>query len=83
MVEFVIVIYPRRRGVVVNGRETAKTNERFLVQTGTHEFSLTGDANYTPPTQVLAVENTSADEPCVVTFVPKARIEAIVAKADG
>lgn len=81
MDEFVIVLYPRRRGVEVDGVETAKTNERFILETGTYEFSLTGPDNYTPRTIVQPVEDTTAQDPCVITFTPKAKIEAIIAKA--
>ena len=71
MDEFVIVKFPHARDVVVDGNITAVTNEKFILNTGTHIFSLAGDDDYEPSSQTHLVEHTTADDPFVVEFAPK------------
>ncbi len=71
MDEFVIVTFPDRRNVIVDGNITAVTNEKFILNTGTHIFSLAGDDDYEPSSQTHLVEHTTADNPFDVEFTPK------------
>ena len=73
MDEIVLVKFPQDRDVIVNGNHTAKTNEKFILQTGTHRFSLGGPPDFQPESQVHAVEGTTVDDPLVVTFTPLAQ----------
>jgi len=78
MDEFVIVIYPRPRDVVVDGRVTARTREVFILETGHHKFSLDGPDNYGPSSQTHLVENTTATDPFVVVFTQKSTVARLV-----
>jgi hypothetical protein len=79
MDEFVIVIYPRRRDVIVDGEVTAKTREVFIVETGNHRFSLAGRDNYGPSSQTHLIQNTTANDPFVVVFTQKSTVAKLVA----
>jgi hypothetical protein len=78
MDEFVIVIYPRKRDVIVDGEVTAKTRETFIVETGNHKFSLAGLDNYRPSSQTHLVENTTATDPFVVVFTQTSTVARLV-----
>ena len=78
MDEFVIVIYPRPRDVVVDGRVTARTREVFILDTGHHKFSLSGPDNCGPSSQTHLVENTTATDPFVVVFTQTSTVARLV-----
>lgn len=71
MDEFVIVIYPEDRDVMVDGEHTAQTNQKFILETGNHMFSLGGADDHEPDSQTLLVEGTTARKPLKVEFTPK------------
>ncbi|MDX1429800.1 MAG: hypothetical protein R3282_05910, partial [Rhodothermales bacterium] len=69
MDEFVIVVFPDSRDVVIDGNEEAgKTNTLIVVNTGRHTFSLQGEQNFTPREQTVLVKNTRANDPLTVEF---------------
>ena len=78
MDEFVIVMYPRRRDVIVDGRTTAKTRETFILETGNHTFSLAGPNDYGPSSQSHLIEHTAANDPFVVVFTQKSTVARLV-----
>ena len=78
MDEFVIVVYPRKRDVVVDGAVTAKTRETFILETGHHTFSLAGPVDYGPSSQSHLVQHTTANDPFVVVFTQKSTVARLV-----
>ncbi len=68
--EFVVVTFPTRRTVFVDGAAQGETGQVLRVQTGTHIFDLGEPANYTPPSQRIRVIGTSPANPLVVIFTP-------------
>jgi hypothetical protein len=78
MDEYVIVVFPDSRDVVIDGNEEAgKTNTRLLVNAGRHTFSLQGEQNFSPSQQTVLVRNTRPNDPLTVNF------EKLPAVADG
>ena len=72
--EYVIVTFPTVRQVYINGEKCGRTNSILRIDAGTHIFSLGPYANYTPESQQLAVEDTSALAPLEICFSRKADI---------
>lgn len=68
MKEFVIVTFPDDRLVSVDRIPMKRTNKKFTVETGHHSFDLALPFDYTPLSQTLLVELTSADAPMVIEF---------------
>jgi hypothetical protein len=78
MDEFVIVVYPRKRDVVVGGAVTATTRKTFILETGHHTFSLAGPDDYGPSSQSHLVQHTTANDPFVVVFTQKSTVARLV-----
>lgn len=78
MDEFVIVVYPRKRDVVVDGLVTGRTRETFILETGHHTFSLAGPDDFGPSSQSHLVQHTAANDPFVVVFTQKATVARLV-----
>jgi hypothetical protein len=72
MDEFVIVTFPGRRQVYVDGNPTGSgfTNDVIQVQTGTHTFDLGAPRNYKPPSKTVRVTGTLAAQPMIIAFQP-------------
>jgi hypothetical protein len=68
--EFIIVIYPETRGVLIDGTRSGETNETLMVDEGHHEFKLDGNEDYTPLSQEVLVQNTDPDDPMKIFFTP-------------
>ncbi len=69
--EFVIVIYPAKRSVYVDGVLTGDTNEPLWMDAGTHKFDLGLPADYDPASQDVAVTGTTVLLPMKVVFTKK------------
>jgi hypothetical protein len=73
-VEFVIVEFPDRREVLVDGidhgfnRELNKEERILRVAEGLHRFRLRGPENYVPVWQTVEVSGTDSIEPLRVVF---------------
>ena len=78
MDEFVIVVYPRKRDVVVDGSVTATTRETFILETGHHTFSLDGPSDFGPSSQSHLIQHTAASDPFVVVFTQKSTVARLV-----
>jgi hypothetical protein len=66
--EYVTVIFPKERQVLIDGRHSGMTNQILQVQTGTHVFALAGARNFAPAEQRVAVSRTSSIAPLEVSF---------------
>ncbi|MBL6598514.1 MAG: PEGA domain-containing protein [Alphaproteobacteria bacterium] len=66
--EYVIVEFAEDRGVLIDGGENGRTNQTLMVQEGTHEFTLSGAADFTPATTEILVQYTASDDPMKITF---------------
>jgi hypothetical protein len=61
--EYVKVIYPTTRQVLVDGQPSGNTNVVLLVEEGTHVFGVSGD----PRTVQIEVTGTSGEFPLRIT----------------
>jgi hypothetical protein len=68
LMEFVIVRYPTRRTVLVDGEEAGFTNKILRMEEGTHTFELDGAGDYMPISQTLEIKGTNSVHPKEVTF---------------
>jgi hypothetical protein len=71
--EFVVVTFPARRSVFMDNQPMGHTGDRLTIQAGFHDFDLGSPADYTPATQNVNVENTTAPNPAIVPFAPLLR----------
>ena len=69
--EYVIVAFPTKVPVYIDGDRNGNTNDILRVDTGTHEFNLGSYANYEPASQTILVEGTSSLEPMKIVFSKK------------
>ena len=74
--EFVIVTFPTRRGVNVDGAARGQTGRLLRLQAGTHIFDLGVPADYAPASQMLPVIGTSVANPLEVAFEQAGRRRA-------
>ena len=56
------------RIVLLDDRPGGRTNVRFDTNTGTHKFSLDGNPDFAPSSQIHVVKGSSEAEPFVVKF---------------
>ncbi len=66
--EFVVVNYPTKRSVYVDGEPSGDTNEVLRMDAGTHRFDLGVPANYRPASQDVVVTGTTVLVPMSVVF---------------
>ena len=66
--EYVIVKYPIKRTVLVDGEKSGFTNEILRMDEGTHTFELDGVKDYKPLSQTLEIKGTNSVNPKGVTF---------------
>ena len=69
--EFVIVTFPTKRLVYIDGEENGNTNEVLRIDAGTHLFELGNLANYRPASRKVKVRDTTVLEPLEVPFYRK------------
>ena len=69
--EYVIVVFSEKRRVLMDGADIGETGDTLQVETGTHDFSLSGLHDYRPVHQQLAVHNTNPIIPLDILFVKK------------
>ena len=72
--EYIIVIYPNKRSVYVDGELIGDTNEVLRIDSGTHRFDLGSPADCDPIFFELAVEGTTALLPMKVIFTEKRQV---------
>lgn len=66
--EHVVVSFPTRRLVYIDGERNGYTNEVLRVDAGTHAFDLGRRVNYEPASRRVTVRDTTVLEPLVLTF---------------
>lgn len=66
--EYVIVRYPRKRAVYIDGEENGETEDRLRVEEGTHTIHLGDPRNYTPKWRRPTVTGTTSSEPMEIEF---------------
>jgi hypothetical protein len=66
--EYVIVGYPRKRTVYIDGEESGETGERLRVEEGTHTFNLVDPRDYTPKWRRPTVTGTTSIAPMEIEF---------------
>jgi hypothetical protein len=65
--EYVIVKFTESRTVLIDDNESGLTNEKLMVQEGSHDFKLEG-SGYSPTSQIVRVRNTTVAHPMSVEF---------------
>ena len=73
--EYIVVSYPRKRSVLVDGTKSGDTGETLMITEGTHEIALDGPQNYEPQSRVLVCSATSSVRPRKIEFKPKPEAE--------
>jgi hypothetical protein len=66
--EYVVVKFPERRIVIVDGEEGGITNTKMRVDEGTHTFKLSDPKDYKPAWRRPTVTGTNPNEPMEVIF---------------
>jgi hypothetical protein len=66
--EYVRVIFPEKRIVLIDGEEGGSTGRTLRVSEGTHTFKLDGLKNYKPNWRRPTVTGTNPNEPMEVVF---------------
>ncbi len=69
--EYIIVSFPTKRFVYIDGEKGGRTNDKLRIEAGTHEFDLGNLKNYTPAVQEVEVEETTVLQPLVIVFSQK------------
>ena len=69
--EHVIVTFPTKRLVYIDGEQNGYTNDVLRVDAGTHVFELGHLANYRPASRKVLVQDTTVLEPLEVAFYRK------------
>jgi hypothetical protein len=68
MVEFFRAKYPEKRDVFVDGVRMGQTNSRIEIGKGTYTINLGAPRDYRPKWRRPTIENTSPEEPFILTF---------------
>lgn len=66
--EFIVVRFPRKRSVFIDGEETGETGERLRVEEGTHTINLGDPRDYVPKWRRPTVTGTTSIEPMEIEF---------------
>jgi hypothetical protein len=66
--EYIIVHYPRKRTVYIDGEESGETEERLRVEEGTHTINLGEPRDYAPNWRRPTVTGTTSIKPMEIEF---------------
>jgi hypothetical protein len=66
--EFLVVLFPRKRQVRIDGEVNGRTNELIEIEGGEHTVTLGPPRNFKPASRTVDVRNTSALMPMTVSF---------------
>lgn len=66
--EYLVVLFPRQRRVMINGQFMGNTNKRLALEGGTYTVSLGPPQNFKPEQQEIDLRNTSALTPLMIEF---------------
>jgi len=67
--EYLVVLFPRNRRVMINGEFMGTTNKKLELESGLYEVTLGPPNNFTPEKHDLDLRNTSSLMPMIVEFV--------------
>jgi hypothetical protein len=81
--EFVIVRFPDKRPVNVDGARQGTTGTLLRLPAGSHRFDLGSPSDYKPASQAMTVRGTTGAEPLDVVFERRASIAGIGTPARG
>ncbi len=70
--EYVIVSFPAKRFVYIDGQSGGATNEVLRIEAGSHEFDLGEVKDYEPSSLVVAVQGTTVLQPMKIAFAQQA-----------
>lgn len=68
--EFLVVLFPHKRPVKLDGKRIGSTNQILMLETGIHQVTLDGALDFKPREVDVTVVNTSALTPMTVQFTP-------------
>ena len=66
--EYIVVTYPEKRTVFIDGEETGSTNTTLRVDEGTHNIHLGEPRDYEPKWRRPTVTGTTSTKPMEVLF---------------
>ena len=66
--QYVVVYFEETRDVLVDGDANGQTEQTIRVGEGHHDFSLSGEKNYSPALIPKLVSGTTSIEPLELTF---------------
>lgn len=69
--EYLLIIYPERRRVIIDDIETGEVGQVIQIEEGHHTISLDGPEDYEPNCRDITVLNTSPLSPITVYFEKK------------
>ncbi len=75
--EFVIVRFPVKRSVNVDGAPQGTTDKLLRLQAGTHRFDLGVPPDYKPASQTIPVTGTTSADPLEVVFEQRTALAAV------
>lgn len=70
--EYLVVLFPRRRRVRINEQFNGHTNERIELEGGQYTVTLGPPLNFKPPSHEVDLRNTSQFNPLVIAFEKEA-----------
>ncbi len=68
MPEYLEVLFPQRRTVLINGEEMGETNQLLELEGGRYEVTLAPPPDFTPERRTIDLRNSSALMPQQVEF---------------
>lgn len=66
--EFLVVLFPRKRQVRIDGEVNGSTNELIEIEGGEHTVTLGPPRNFKPESHTVDIHNTAALTPMTVSF---------------
>ena len=66
--EYLVVLFPRKRRVMIHDQLIGVTNTKIEIESGTYEVTLGPPRNFKPDTQNIDLSNTSSFMPMIVEF---------------
>lgn len=66
--EYLVVLFPRSRRVMINGEFMGTTNKKLELESGIYEVTLGRPLNFTPEKCDVNLRNTSSLMPMIVEF---------------
>lgn len=68
--EYIVVTYPRKRTVFIDGEDNGSTGERLRVEEGRHTINLSDPRDYRPKWRRPSVTGTTTVQPMIIEFEP-------------